>query len=82
MGQRWQNARRKSGTLKMGVKTVNQFCSPGCVLSAKGLFSLVQCSLELARPLFFLLSMASGYSLAVCQQLPASHSNENIIAPK
>ena len=64
---------------EMGVKTVNQFCSPG--VSAKGLFSLVQCSLELARPLFFPLSTASGYSLAVCQQLPASHSNENKNAP-
>ena len=80
MDRRSTNRGCKNETLKWLWNPRTNSVPPA--VSAKGLFSFIQCSLELARPLFFPLSMASGYSLAVCQQLPASHSNENKNVPK
>ena len=56
---------------EMGVKTANQFCSPGCVCKRFVFFGSMLAGVGSAS--IFPLSMASGYSLAVCQQLPASH---------
>ena len=65
---------------RVGREDCQPILFPGCVCKRFVFFGSMLAGVGSAS--IFPLSMASGYSLAVCQQLPASHSNENKNAPK